>query len=89
MYKIVEIQFKQIQERLAEQDITVDTTKKVLEKLADEGYDPAYGARPLKRVLQKRILNELSKMILSGKVSKDAVIMMEIEKDGNIVFENV
>ncbi len=89
LYKIVEIQFKQIQERLAEQDITVDTTKKVLEKLADEGYDPAYGARPLKRVLQKRILNELSKMILSGKVSKDAVIMMEIEKDGNIVFENV
>ena len=89
LYKIAKIQFAQIQERLADQDITLDTADKVLEQLADESYDPAYGARPLKRVLQKRILNELSKMILSGKVTKDAVIVMEIEKEGKIVFENV
>ncbi len=89
LYKIVEIQFKQIQSRLAEQNITLETTTKVLDKLADEGYDPAFGARPLKRILQKRILNELSKMILSGNVSKDSAILMEMEKDGNVVFENV
>jgi len=87
--KIVGIQFKGIQRRLAEQGITLEATDEVLEKLAEEGYEPQFGARPLKRVLQKRILNALSKEILSGALGKDAVIMMELDADGGIRFENV
>ncbi len=87
--KIVDIQFKGIQKMLAEQGITLDATEESLTKLGEEGFDPAYGARPLKRVLQRRILNELSKGILSGQVAKDAVIMMELDAAGEISFENV
>jgi ATP-dependent Clp protease ATP-binding subunit ClpB len=87
--KIVEIQFRGIQNLLREQGITLDATDEALQKLGEEGFDPAFGARPLKRVLQRKILNELSKGILSGKVAKDAVIMMEINSEGNISFENV
>jgi ATP-dependent Clp protease ATP-binding subunit ClpB len=87
--KIVDIQFKGIQKMLAEQGITLDATEEALTKLGEEGFDPAYGARPLKRVLQRRILNELSKGILSGQVAKDAVIMMELDENGGISFENV
>ncbi len=87
--KIVGIQFKGIQRRLAEQGITLEAADEVLEKLAEEGYEPNFGARPLKRVLQRRILNQLSKEILSGAVGKDAVIMMELDAEGGIRFENV
>ncbi|UTA69754.1 ATP-dependent chaperone ClpB [Emticicia sp. 21SJ11W-3] len=89
LQKIIGIQFKQIQSRVAEQGITLEATDEVLAKLGEEGYDPSFGARPLKRVLQRKILNELSKGILSGKVHKDSVIMMELGDDGEIVFENV
>ncbi len=87
--KIVDIQFKGIQKMLAEQGITLDATNEALSKLGEEGFDPAFGARPLKRVLQRSILNELSKGILSGQVAKDAVIMMELNDAGGIMFENV
>ncbi len=89
LHKIISIQFKQIQARVAEQGITLEASDEVLAKLSEEGYDPSFGARPLKRVLQRKILNELSKDILAGKVQKDSVIMMELDKDGEIVFENV
>lgn len=89
LHKIISIQFKQIQSRVAEQGITLEATDEVLAKLGDEGYDPSFGARPLKRVLQRKILNELSKDILAGKVQKDSVIMMELGSDGEIIFENV
>ncbi|TDB62300.1 ATP-dependent chaperone ClpB [Arundinibacter roseus] len=87
--KIVDIQFKGIQKMLLEQGITLDATDEALTKLGEEGFDPAFGARPLKRVLQRRILNELSKGILSGQVAKDSVIMMEVNQEGEISFENV
>lgn len=89
LHKIISIQFKQIQARVAEQGITLEASDEVLAKLSEEGYDPSFGARPLKRVLQRKILNELSKDILAGKVQKDSVIMMELDKGGEIVFENV
>ncbi len=87
--KIVDIQFKGIQKMLAEQGITLGATDEALSKLGEDGFDPAFGARPLKRVLQRSILNELSKGILSGQVAKDAVIMMELGDNGQIAFENV
>jgi ATP-dependent Clp protease ATP-binding subunit ClpB len=60
----------------------------VLDYLSEQGFDPQFGARPLKRVIQRVILNELSKEILSGKVSKDAVVEAVLE-DGEVRFENV
>jgi ATP-dependent Clp protease ATP-binding subunit ClpB len=61
-------EFKQIQQRLHEAGINLEATDEVLDYLGEQGFDPQFGARPLKSV----ILNELSKRILSGKVSKDA-----------------
>ncbi|WP_028523775.1 ATP-dependent chaperone ClpB [Runella limosa] len=87
--QIVRIQFNHIKDLLAEQGVTLDATDEALVKLSEEGYDPAFGARPLKRVLQRRILNELSKQILSGKIQKDAVIMMELNEEGEVAFENI
>ena len=87
--RIVQIQFKQIQARLAEQGITLEASDVVLDKLGEEGYDITFGARPLKRVLQRKVLNELSKEILSGKVQKDSVVMMELGTEGEIIFENI
>lgn len=87
--QIVRIQFNHIKTLLAEQGVTIDATDEALVKLSEEGYEPAFGARPLKRVLQKRILNELSKQILSGKITKDSVIMMELGENGEVVFENI
>ncbi|GAA4371817.1 ATP-dependent chaperone ClpB [Hymenobacter koreensis] len=86
--KIVDIQFKQIQHRLEEAGIRLEATDEVLDFLGEQGFDPTFGARPLKRVLQRLILNELSKEILSGKVSKDAVVEAEL-RDGHIEFVNV
>jgi ATP-dependent Clp protease ATP-binding subunit ClpB len=87
--KILAIQFKEVQKRLADQHITLEATDEALNKLAADGYDPNYGGRPMKRVLQKAVLNELSKAILSGKIVKDSAVMMELGKDGELTFENV
>ena len=86
--RIVDIQFRQIQQRLAEAGISLEATDEVLDYLGEAGFDPQFGARPLKRVLQRVILNELSKDILSGRVSKDAVVEAVLE-DGAVRFENV
>ncbi|RSK32431.1 ATP-dependent chaperone ClpB [Hymenobacter metallilatus] len=86
--KIVDIQFRQIQQRLEEAGIRLEATDEVLDYLGEQGFDPTFGARPLKRVLQRLVLNELSKDILSGRVSKDAVVEAVLE-DGHIRFNNV
>lgn len=87
--KILAIQFKEVQKRLAEQNITLEASEEALNKLATDGYDPNYGGRPMKRVLQKAVLNELSKAILSGKIQKDSAVMMELDAKGELSFENV
>ncbi|RNL56562.1 ATP-dependent chaperone ClpB [Pedobacter jejuensis] len=84
---IVSLQFKQVQQTLAEMGIEMDASVEALDWLAQLGYDPQFGARPLKRVIQKRILNELSKEILSGKVDKDSKIKLDMF-DNNFVFLN-
>lgn len=83
--KIVEIQFKLVQKRLLETAVKLDISEAALDRLAKLGFDPQFGARPLKRVMQREILNELSKQILSGKVNKDSVIFVDL-KDG-VEFE--
>lgn len=84
---IVRLQFSHVQKQLAEQNIFITASDEAMDWLAQLGYDPIYGARPLKRVIQKRILNELSKEILSGKVSRDSIIRLDVF-DGKFVFIN-
>ncbi len=85
--EIVKLQFKQVQSTLAEMGVTIEASEEALDWLAQLGYDPQFGARPLKRVIQKRILNELSKQILSGKVDRDSKIKLDVF-DNNFVFLN-
>jgi len=84
---ITRIQLKQIKSMLKQNGIKLDITDIAIEKIAEEGYDPQFGARPLKRVIQRNILNELSKMILSGKLSKDSEIVIGV-RDGEFEFAN-
>lgn len=79
--RVVDIQFSQLKKRLAEQGIEIEADKEVLDYLGEKGYDPAFGARPLKRVIQTKVLNPLSKEILSGSVDKDHVIGLVLEED--------
>ncbi len=87
--KIVSIQFNGVKKRLAESGIKIDISEKALERLAKLGFDPQFGARPLKRVIQKEILNELSKQILSGKVNRDSVIFVDLRDDLEFEFINI
>lgn len=85
---IVELQFKNLQKLLQQQDITIHITEDAIDWLSQLGYDPQFGARPLKRVLQKRIVNELSKQILSGNVNKDDVILISLDGNKQFIFTN-
>ncbi|MGK7389534.1 MAG: ATP-dependent chaperone ClpB [Candidatus Cyclobacteriaceae bacterium M2_1C_046] len=87
--KIVKIQFNIVSERMAENGIKLEISDKALDYLAKVGFDPQFGARPLKRVIQREILNELSKQILAGKVSKDDLIAIDLNEKGNIEFLNL
>jgi ATP-dependent Clp protease ATP-binding subunit ClpB len=84
---IVKLQFKKVQETLAEMGVSIEASEEALDWLAQLGYDPQFGARPLKRVIQKKILNELSKQILAGKVDRDSKIKLDMF-DNNFVFMN-
>ena len=84
---IVSLQFRNVQDTLAEMGIQIEASAEALDWLAELGYDPQFGARPLKRVIQKRILNELSKEILAGKIDKDSKIKLDMF-DHQFVFLN-
>jgi ATP-dependent Clp protease ATP-binding subunit ClpB len=86
--QIVSIQWKEVQSRLKENGVQIDATNEVLDYLGRVGYDPQFGARPLKRVMQRTILNQLSKQILAGEISNDSTVLVEMEND-EIVFRNV
>ncbi|HNS46524.1 MAG TPA: ATP-dependent chaperone ClpB [Bacteroidales bacterium] len=85
--QIVVLQIANIKKTLENNELQLEISPDAIELLAGKGYDPQYGARPLKRVLQRDLLNELSKMILAGKVSKDSAIQVGA-KGGALVFEN-
>ncbi|QSE97324.1 ATP-dependent chaperone ClpB [Fulvivirga lutea] len=87
--KIVDIQFKSIQKMLEDNGVKLEISDKALDYLAKQGFDPQFGARPLKRVLQKEILNQLSKEILAGKVNKESLVGVDINDDGQIEFLNL
>ena len=75
--KIVKLQMDKIAKRLSTQEITLHTTTKAIVQLARLGFDPQYGGRPVKRTLQKYVLNPLSKAILEGSISKEEVIQLD------------
>ncbi|MFK7782747.1 ATP-dependent chaperone ClpB [Psychroserpens sp.] len=84
---IVGLQLKGVQKMIAKQGITFDATTEAMAYLAEKGYNPEYGARPVKRVIQKEVLNALSKEILSGKITTDSIILLDAF-DNNLVFRN-
>jgi len=85
--EIVKIQLKGIFKMLTQQHITMDATPEAIAYLAHKGFDPHFGARPVKRVIQKEVLNELSKQILAGSVKTDSIILLD-EIDNQLIFRN-
>jgi ATP-dependent Clp protease ATP-binding subunit ClpB len=85
--KIVEHQLKAVQTMLEKNNVKIEVTQKAIDHIAKVGFDPQFGARPIKRVIQKEILNELSKIILQEKVNKDSVIVVD-EQSGGLTFKN-
>ncbi len=85
--KIVKLQLEQLKKMLDKQHITLDATEEAIAHLAIRGYDPQYGARPIKRVIQKEVLNKLSKELLSGTIVTDSIILLDSFND-ELVFRN-
>jgi len=86
--RIVMLQVDQVRERLAENGIALEVTEAAANRLGNLGFDPQFGARPLKRVIQRELLNELSKRILAGQVNRDSTITVDMENDVEFVFRN-
>lgn len=85
---IVRMQFRQLADMMKRNnDVELEATDDAIQWISQLGYDPQFGARPIKRVIQRKVLNELSKMILSGKVNKEQKIIVD-EIEGQIIFRN-
>lgn len=90
MRQIVDLQMKEVQERLSDHDLTVELTPAARDWLADVGYDPDFGARPLKRALQKHVESPLSISLLSGEFSSGDTIVVDVDKENNkLIFQPV
>ncbi|WGH76469.1 ATP-dependent chaperone ClpB [Tenacibaculum tangerinum] len=85
--EIVKLQLNSVKKMIAQQNITFDATDEAIDYLAAKGYQPEFGARPVKRVIQKEVLNQLSKEILSGRVTTDSIILLDAFDD-ELVFRN-
>jgi ATP-dependent Clp protease ATP-binding subunit ClpB len=85
--QIVSLQLKSVTKMLAQQGITMDATPEAIEYLSQKGYDPQFGARPVKRVIQREVLNQLSKEILAGNIKTESIILLDAF-DGQLVFRN-
>ena len=84
---IIDIQLKGLEQLVAQNGIQLQFSDYVLEFLSENGYDPQLGARPLKRLIQKEIVNQLSKRILAGDIDKTVPVLVDVF-DGNVVFRN-
>ncbi len=85
--QIVAIQLKSVTKMLAQQHITMDATPEAIDYLATKGFEPEFGARPVKRLIQREVLNQLSKEILAGTIKTDSIILLD-SFDGKLVFRN-
>ncbi|MBO0354282.1 ATP-dependent chaperone ClpB [Flagellimonas marinaquae] len=84
---IVGLQLENLKKMLGKQNITLDATEEAIAYLAAKGFDPQYGARPVKRLIQKEVLNNLSKELLSGKITSDSIVLLD-SFDDQLVFRN-
>ncbi|MEM8999970.1 MAG: ATP-dependent chaperone ClpB [Bacteroidota bacterium] len=85
--KIVQLQLEQLKKMVAKQHITFDATEEAIDYLTDKGYDPQFGARPIKRLIQKEVLNNLSKELLAGNLKTDSIMLLD-SFDQGLVFRN-
>ena len=84
---IVRLQIKCLARRLSDQNLTIDATDEAVVLLTKKGFDPQYGARPVKRVIQTLVLNELAKKLLENEVDKEQIILLDAFDD-ELVFRN-
>ena len=84
---ILHIQMKELASRLENSGVNIDFTEKFVDYMSVKGYDPAYGARPIKRLFQRELVNLLAKGILEGRITKDSTVVVDV-KDGQIVLSN-
>jgi ATP-dependent Clp protease ATP-binding subunit ClpB len=84
---IIKIQLQGLKNLVAQSGINVEFSDYAIDYLAEHGYDPQFGARPLKRLIQKEIVNQLSKKILSGEVDKTKTVLIDVF-DNTVVFRN-
>jgi ATP-dependent Clp protease ATP-binding subunit ClpC len=88
MEEIVVLQMKEVQDRLNDHNISIELTDAARKWLAKEGYDPAFGARPLKRAIQKNVESPLSMELLGGKFKEGGAVQVDVDEDKNkIVFQ--
>ncbi|GAB4332220.1 MAG: ATP-dependent chaperone ClpB [Calditrichia bacterium] len=88
LLKIVELQLKRLAQKLDEQNIKIEVTDEAKMHLAEIGFDPSFGARPLKRVIQNEVLNKLAIEILDNKIKPDSTILVD-SRDGQLIFRSV
>jgi ATP-dependent Clp protease ATP-binding subunit ClpB len=81
------LQINLLNKRLKDQDIKIEVTNEALQLLAEKGFDPQYGARPVKRVVQNMVLNELAKRLLTAEIQKEKTILLDAF-DQELVFRN-
>jgi ATP-dependent Clp protease ATP-binding subunit ClpB len=86
--EIVDLQLQRLQDRLAERKLELDVTDAAKELVAEEGWDPAYGARPLKRAIQRLLENPLARELLAGRFAEGDTVLVDV-RDGELVFERV
>ena len=87
--QIVDLELSKVQERLIEHAITLEPTEAALEWIADRGYDPEYGARPLRRLIQNEIEDVLSDGILAGKFQIASIVRVTVDGEGNLALDPV
>ncbi len=87
IHEIVKLQLEGLKKMLNKQNITLDATEEAISFLADKGYEPQFGARPVKRTIQKEVLNNMSKSLLSGEIKADSIILLDAFDD-ELVFRN-
>lgn len=85
--EIVKLQLEQLKKLVAKQHITLDATEEAIEYLSNKGFDPQYGARPIKRLIQKEVLNNLSKELLAGSLKSESIVLLD-SFDNALVFRN-
>ena len=86
--EIVKFQLVNLEKLLLANDVHIEATEKAIAALGEQGFEPEFGARPLKRVLQREVINRLSKQILAGNVNKDDKIIIDADAQGELIFSN-